>query len=93
MDGAGCRAERDRDGEGAMRRPGRAAERGGEAGTRGWLRESWTGGGTVSEKTAEIIGRWLGRVQAVLLLTVAALIWVGVYFAAYFAVILMEEAR
>ena len=47
----------------------------------------------MSEKTEEIIGRWLGRVQAVLLWTVAALIWVGVYFAAYFAVILMEEAK
>ena len=47
----------------------------------------------MSEKMAEIIGRWLDRVQAVLLWTVAALIWVGVYFAAYFAVILMEEAR
>ena len=47
----------------------------------------------MSEKTEEIIGRWLGRVQAVLLLTVAALIWVGVYFAAYFAVILMEAAK
>ena len=47
----------------------------------------------MSEKTAEIIGRWLGRVQAVLLWTVAALIWVGVYFAFYFAVILMEEAK
>ena len=47
----------------------------------------------MSEKTEEIIGRWLGRVQAVLLWAVAAALWVGVYFAAYFAVILMEEAR
>ena len=45
----------------------------------------------MSEKTAKIIGRWLDRVQAVLLWTVAALIWVGVYFAAYFAAILMER--
>ena len=47
----------------------------------------------MSEKTEEIIGRWLGRVQAVLLWAVAAALWVGVYFAAYFAVILMEEAK
>ena len=51
MDGAGCRAERDRDGEGDARPAGRAAERGGEAGTRGWIRERRTGGGEVSEKT------------------------------------------
>ena len=98
MDGAGRRAERDRDGEGVAGTEARqhetgAAERGGEDGTRGWLREHWTGGGEVSEKTAEIIGRWLGRVQAVLLWAVAAALWVGVYFAAYFAVILMEEAK
>ena len=91
MDGAGRRAERDRDREGAAGGEGRGAERGGEDGTRGWLRERRTGGGEVSEKTAEIIGRWLDRVQAVLLWTVAALIWVGVYFAAYFAAILMER--
>ncbi len=47
----------------------------------------------MSEKTAEIIGRWLGRVQAVLLWAVAAALWVGVYFAAYFAAILMEAGR
>ena len=47
----------------------------------------------MSEKTEEIIGRWLGRVQAVLLWAIAAALWVGVYFAAYFAVILMEEAK
>ena len=53
MDGAGCRAERDRDGEGAARRPGRGAERGGKAGTRGWIRESGTGGGEV--KTLDVM--------------------------------------
>ena len=47
----------------------------------------------MSEKTAAIIGRWLGRVQAVLLWAVAAALWVGVYFAAYFAAILMEVSR
>ena len=46
----------------------------------------------MSEKTAEIIGRWLDRVQAVLLWTVAAALWVGVYFAAYFAAIGTEVA-
>ena len=51
MDGAGRRAERDRDGEGDARPAGRAAERGGEAGTRGWIRERRTGGGEVIEKT------------------------------------------
>ena len=51
MDGAGCRAERDRDGEGDARPAGRGAERGGEVGTRGWIRERRTGGGEVSEKT------------------------------------------
>ena len=94
MDGAGCRAERDRDGEGAAGGEGRGAERGGEdsAGRRD-ADGTERGGGEVSEKTAEIIGRWLDRVQAVLLWTVAAALWVGVYFAAYFAVILMEEAK
>ena len=47
----------------------------------------------MSEKTAEIIGRWLDRAEAVLLWTIAAGLWVGVYFAAYFVVILMEEAK
>ena len=56
MDGAGRRAERDRDREGAAGGDARqhetgGAERGGEAGTRGWIRERRTGGGEVSEKT------------------------------------------
>lgn len=49
MDGAGRRAERDRDREGAAGGEGRGAERGGEDGTRGWLRERRTGGGEVSD--------------------------------------------
>ena len=47
----------------------------------------------MSEKTEEIIGRWLGRVQAVLLWAVAAGLLVEVYFAAYFADILIEAAK
>ena len=47
----------------------------------------------MSEKTEEIIGRWLDRVQAVLPWAVAAALWVGVYFAAYFAAIETEVAK
>ena len=47
----------------------------------------------MSEKTEEIIGRWLDRAEAVLFWTVAAGLWVGVCFAAYFAAIGTEVAR
>ena len=47
----------------------------------------------MSEKTAAIIGRWLDRAEAVLLWAIAVALWVCVYFAAYFAVILMEAAK
>ena len=92
MDGAGRRAERDRDGEGAAGGEGRAAERGGEDGTRGWLRERRTGGGEVSERS-DRIGRWLDGLYIVFTSILAVLICACVYFAFYFAVILMEEGR
>lgn len=92
MDGAGRRAERDRDGEGDARWPGRGVERRREDGARGWIRESRTGGVKVSERS-EQVGRWLDRAQAVLGWTVAVALLVCVYFATYFAAILMEAGR
>ena len=92
MDGAGRRAERDRDREGAAGGEGRGAERGGEDGTRGQVREHWTGGGEVSERS-DRIGRWLDGLYIVFTSILAVLICACVYFAFYFAVILMEEAK
>ena len=46
----------------------------------------------MSEKTEEIIGRWLDRAEAVLIWTIAAVLLVEVCFAAYFAAIETEVA-
>ena len=93
MDGAGRRAERDRDGEGAAGGEGRQHETGGaERDTRGQVREHRTGGGEVSERS-DRIGRWLDGLSIVFTSILAVLICACVYFAFYFAVILMEEAK